>query len=185
MIPIGELTLLLSLFVVSVLGIQYEIYREEKTWDEARDTCSRDNKRLVHVTEHLQHIRIKNYSPFIFDHFWIGLKQADKSYKWTDDSVARFTAWGQGQPNSQTDCVRYSASDFTWETHNCSSMLYFMCENEVAAPKASGSETRGKGLLIGFGAMLGLLLFGILLLQLPCCRSNTVKAIGHFGLGRH
>ncbi|XP_076451434.1 C-type lectin lectoxin-Lio3-like [Babylonia areolata] len=175
---------LLSLCLATVAGIKYDLYQEASTWYEARDTCARDNRRLVHVTEAMEHTRIRNYRPFIFHHFWIGLKVDRGSYKWTDDTVARFTAWGEGQPGSQSECVRYSADDFTWQTHNCSDLLYFMCENDVPRPKASDGMTAATGLLVGFASMLGILLLGILLVQMPCCRSSTVKAIGHFGLGR-
>ncbi|KAL8558021.1 hypothetical protein ACOMHN_049282 [Nucella lapillus] len=155
-----------------------------KTWEDARVTCLGNNQRLVHVTEKLEHSRIKTYSAFIFDHFWIGLKQENSEFKWTNDKVAKFTAWGQGQPSSQSECVRYSATNFQWETYNCSALLYFMCENDVPKARASDKDTMATGLLLGFGTIVGLLLGGVLMLQMPCCRSYTVRAIGQFGLGR-
>ncbi|KAL8564478.1 hypothetical protein ACOMHN_017620 [Nucella lapillus] len=178
--------LLFSLGLVCVAGVKYDLYREATTWFDARDACARDNKRLVQVIEKLDHERIQHYRPYIFNHFWIGLREDQGgSFKWTDDSVAKFTAWGQGQPSSQSDCVKYNTNDFTWQTNNCSDMLFFMCENgQLPGPRVSDGMTAATGLLVGFAAMLGLLLLGILMVQMPCCRLGTVKAIGHFGLGK-
>ncbi|KAK7486080.1 hypothetical protein BaRGS_00022689, partial [Batillaria attramentaria] len=224
--------------IASAYGGKYDLYHNASTWQEARDTCSRDGKKLVMVGGDLEHDRIKNLRPYIgqnlnvkpncgppslceswllsitltlppslppslvhpfhphpgpgrspfllqrldFRHFWIGLRKVKSDFVWLDSSVASFQAWGEGQPSSQSECVRYSADDFTWETYDCSADLAFMCENDVPVGKEAGVETVATGLLVGFGSMLGLLVVGFLLLQLPCCRTYTVKTIGHFGL---
>nr|KAG5698952.1 hypothetical protein BaRGS_024873 [Batillaria attramentaria] len=74
--------------------------------------------------------------------------------------------------------LRKVKSDFVWLD---SSVASFQAWGEVG--KEAGVETVATGLLVGFGSMLGLLVVGFLLLQLPCCRTYTVKTIGHFGLG--
>ncbi|XP_076472279.1 C-type lectin lectoxin-Lio3-like [Babylonia areolata] len=181
----AQVGIFLTVVVTGVHSLQYELYREAMTWDDARDTCSRANQRLVHVTEKLEHTRIHNYRLYIFDDFWIGLKKhVNSEFQWTDAKVPKFTAWGRDQPDNQSACVSYSAANFLWETHNCSDLLYFMCENDVSRTKVSGRDTMMKGLALGFGSILGTFFFFLLLLQMGCCRLNTVKLMGHFGLGR-
>lgn len=50
--------------------------------------------------------------------------------------------------------------------------------------KAITSQVAVTGLSMGFGVMFGVMLLIVALLQMPCCRTNSMVALSSFGVGR-
>ncbi|XP_025083971.1 macrophage mannose receptor 1-like [Pomacea canaliculata] len=183
-----EMVMFLVLFFVNLsvtFGGKYQYFQTAVSWHEAQDRCESQGTFLARVDEMIEHVRIQRMKQFINMEFWIGLRLANSNYQWTDTTTAVFTAWGQDQPNSQSQCVKYRPSDMMWETYNCSASLFFLCENGAASNgKAITSQVAVTGLSMGFGVMFGVMLLIVALLQMPCCRTNSMVALSSFGVGR-
>ncbi|KAL0201651.1 hypothetical protein M9458_004838, partial [Cirrhinus mrigala] len=62
---------------------------------------------------------------------WIGLKRAtQKHWGWShgEDTLAQYSAWNGGGPNSQKECAYLAFG--VWHTYQCTSAFHFVCHDE-------------------------------------------------------
>ncbi len=59
---------------------------------------------------------------------WIGLKNGtQKRWGWSkgEDTLAQYSAWNAGGPNSQSECGFHTSG--VWYTYKCSYSIHFVC----------------------------------------------------------
>ncbi|KAL4224470.1 hypothetical protein ACF0H5_017920 [Mactra antiquata] len=123
-----------------IKGILYELVKSEKTWNEAKDYCSGNGGRLIHINSADKHNRLTNWlaeyssDPFSGKEIWIGLYDPAKIgiFFWVDGSTTSgYNRWGPDEPNNLDGneyCIETKHPDFFWNDVACERGLWSICE---------------------------------------------------------
>nr|XP_056719505.1 asialoglycoprotein receptor 1-like [Euleptes europaea] len=116
----------------------YWVSRLQRPWMEAKRDCERKDSHLVVINspeekKFVDQLRRSSY-------MWIGLTDADGSWKWVDGTgyTVHSEDWGDGQPDhwyghglrGGEDCV-HTFPDGRWNDNHCSRSFAWMCEKEL------------------------------------------------------
>ncbi|XP_029142571.1 asialoglycoprotein receptor 1 [Protobothrops mucrosquamatus] len=112
--------------------------RQEKSWQEAKAECENHDAHLVIITsyEEQQFVAVRVKPHFV----WIGLTDADGSWKWVDGSPYTVVSrdWCPDQPDNwydhglggREDCAHLH-SNGCWNDAHCTRAYGFVCEMET------------------------------------------------------
>ncbi|XP_067240167.1 L-selectin-like isoform X2 [Chanodichthys erythropterus] len=124
------------LILVSVEGWTYHSdNKEQLNWKEAREWCQKHYTDIVMVhNENVTHFLTK-YLPSRSSapYYWIGLKNINDSWTWTDGQIANYQNWGDKEPNSvlpDENCVEYISNpnnNGKWNDESCTRQKYPVC----------------------------------------------------------
>ncbi|XP_046373921.2 mucin-5AC-like [Haliotis rufescens] len=125
----------------SLTGKTFYIYKNEKTWNEARTICEGDGRRLAQIDNQQTSDALKTFSSErlwnddMQGHFWIGLNEGTSGFRWDHCEPASYTFWQNGDPQgSDKPCVFAERDTLEWKSEVCDSSSYqFLCE-EATGP---------------------------------------------------
>eukprot|EP00116_Pleurobrachia_bachei_P007356 sb/3467618/ len=121
-----------------------KFFPAKQTWNNARNSCLRQNSILVAVHSHNSNDFItKNITGGI--RTWIGLHvQNSTRDDWRWSSVAspvEYLNWADGEPNNHLsliygseECVEIEDSSGEWNDENCDSLRPYVCQKSLGCP---------------------------------------------------
>ncbi|XP_048259947.1 cell wall protein DAN4-like [Haliotis rufescens] len=115
----------------SLWGKTFYIYKDSRTWNEARKICESNGRRLAQI-DNKQTVD----ALLAQGHFWIGLNRADNAlyHRWdhcesTDGSS--FTFWAE-EPATDKKCVFAENDILRWKNEVCDSSSYqYLCQEDT------------------------------------------------------
>lgn len=113
---------------------QFEVFKQKKTWYDARRVCRKWGGKLVSVlTPEEQNKVRKMISPHV-QAYWIGARKTSKGYRWVDGKSLKFKNWGKGQPDGtrrgHSTCVAIVGGSH-WMNANCFHKARFICSKRA------------------------------------------------------
>ncbi|XP_075772849.1 C-type lectin-like [Pelodiscus sinensis] len=126
----------------SYLGHCYGYFTQEKSWDEAEAECQEHGEEihLVSILTDGESTKLAGYvkqQQAKTEPVWIGLSDPEhnRSWRWADGSLAKFSAWNRGQPDPPTrneHCVVLERPDFKkWDDYPCDRKFPFVCKQSA------------------------------------------------------
>merc|ERR1712037_135973 len=125
----------------------------QKSWTEAEKFCNVKDCHLASVSnlETHNYIRSKVDPENAQKFFWIGGREVEGKWKWTDGSAWNFEKWAtspEQQPDDNTDgenCLQTTAED-GWNDQDCESVFQFVCsqrkcQNDTVSNNNNNSST--------------------------------------------
>jgi hypothetical protein len=115
-------------------GHSYRLVAMGLTWAAAQANCAVDGGHLLKIESAAENQRAEELLVGLF-HVWIGLRdvQANDTYRWVDDTPLQgFANWGNA--NGSLDCVGLYAENGQWNTRDCSSNEWVVCECDGLPP---------------------------------------------------
>ncbi|XP_071081554.1 uncharacterized protein [Haliotis cracherodii] len=126
----------------SLWGKTFYIYKDSRTWNEARQICESNGRRLAQIDNKqtvdalLAYANTAHWTDNMQGHFWIGLNRADNApyHRWdhcesTDGSS--FTFWAE-EPASDKKCVFAENDILRWKNEVCDSSSYqYLCQEDT------------------------------------------------------
>ncbi|VDD85095.1 unnamed protein product [Enterobius vermicularis] len=98
-------------------------FRNESSWFDSLRNCQRYGASLVSIHNSFQNLHVATLAEKTFESckYWIGLYNidADKKFRWTDNSPTNYSNWLQGQPpqvSEATTVYMSLQSRFKWAT---------------------------------------------------------------------
>ena len=108
-------------------GFLYKAFAEEKTWNEAQETCQRDGGNLAIIWNEQTRDVVRGF----MGEGWIGLTDQWQEGKWQtpDKNDTAYTNWAIHEPNDKgdEDCVLQRSSK-RWNDLACHSKKKFICQ---------------------------------------------------------
>eukprot|EP01084_Bolivina_argentea_P097001 174360_1 len=135
--------LTLLIHIRHIFGIeyvpQYYLITKQLNWTDAQTYCQHEcgsNLVSIHSNEEYNTLRLI-LSQHIQFKIWIGLfnDTREGQYKWADRTIFDYgnqqntTPWANVQNSSAQNCVLLNATNQQWNTANCSTQHYFVCNN--------------------------------------------------------
>lgn len=117
----------------------YYLSSDYKSWNASKEDCEDKNAHLVVINDAREMNFLNKWTNTT--NLWIGLTNADGSWKWVDgtpyDKTPTF--WSEGQPDDWKsyyhgegeDCVEISINGTDWNDNHCSKELLYICEKKI------------------------------------------------------
>ncbi|KAM4736531.1 uncharacterized protein FYW61_006647 [Anableps anableps] len=104
---------------------------DQKTWEEARETCRGSSSDLTVVgdEEEKKFVDGTSWTDSGINGYWIGLRAEGGKWKWIDGSDLTNQAWMQQQPAADGQCVT-SLQNRGWKPVRCNDRNAWICEKK-------------------------------------------------------
>nr|XP_006823885.1 PREDICTED: macrophage mannose receptor 1-like isoform X1 [Saccoglossus kowalevskii] len=131
--------------------VEYEIYTDAVTWDEAIQRCESENGQLARIPDKRTDDLLRDYIYYsgannsVETGFWIGLndRATENTFVWLNGGPVCYTNWAKDEPNNNTkrnaaegqDCAQLRKSrDFKWDDEYCNDIRTkgYICEKQFA-----------------------------------------------------
>uniref|UniRef100_A0A8C5X0X2 MRC1 protein n=1 Tax=Malurus cyaneus samueli TaxID=2593467 RepID=A0A8C5X0X2_9PASS len=106
---------------------------KKRSWSQAHDECARLGADLVSVGDYNERNFLSETIKILHGkslNFWIGLKNDDRRWVWTDKSAMDFVNWGWREPSQKRfeDCGELDALSGSWKAKFCSFKKGYICK---------------------------------------------------------
>jgi hypothetical protein len=109
---------------------QFEVFKQKKTWYDARRVCRKWGGKLVSVLTPEEQNKVRKMIKPHVQAYWIGARKTTKGYRWVDGKSLKFKNWGKGQPDGtkrgNSTCVAIVGGSH-WMNANCFHKARFIC----------------------------------------------------------
>uniref|UniRef100_A0A3P9Q178 CD209 antigen-like protein E n=2 Tax=Poecilia reticulata TaxID=8081 RepID=A0A3P9Q178_POERE len=106
--------------------------KNQKTWEEARETCREKSSDLAVVGNEVEKtfLKEKSWVNSNINGYWIGLGAEGGRWKWIDGSDLTNQTWIQQQPAIDGQCVT-SLQNREWKSVRCTDKNAWICEKKA------------------------------------------------------
>ncbi|XP_015232976.1 PREDICTED: macrophage mannose receptor 1 [Cyprinodon variegatus] len=114
----------------------YDIGGETKTFEEAKQACSKDGANLVDIADRYENaflVSLVGLRPEKY--FWTGLSNTEdkNTFKWTTSRKVTFTHFNMGMPDRKQGCIAMTTGTFAglWDVISCSNKEKYICKKQA------------------------------------------------------
>uniref|UniRef100_A0A3B4DSB4 C-type lectin domain-containing protein n=1 Tax=Pygocentrus nattereri TaxID=42514 RepID=A0A3B4DSB4_PYGNA len=122
-----------ALWTLSFCGTrQFHVVNQDKNWTDAQKYCRENFTDLATIESQEEMNALLAVLKRKTGYFWIGLRQKENCWTWSDGSKFSYSKWNSGEPNNDgTDnCGGLrSANIYRWNDGLCSYTNQFVCYN--------------------------------------------------------
>ncbi|KAM4622511.1 C-type mannose receptor 2 [Discoglossus pictus] len=86
-------------FLNKCFGVRADSKAEEKTWQQARDSCKVLGGELATISNYLEQAFITSILPTVTFDLWIGLHNNEGNFQWVDGQPLSYTNWAPREPS--------------------------------------------------------------------------------------
>lgn len=108
----------------------FEVFKQKKTWYDARRVCRKWGGKLVSVLSEEEQNKVRKMIKPHVQAYWIGARKTSKGYRWVDGKTLKYKNWGKGQPDGKrrgnATCVAIVGGSH-WMNANCFHKARFVC----------------------------------------------------------
>ncbi|XP_078584944.1 C-type lectin-like [Branchiostoma floridae x Branchiostoma japonicum] len=125
-------------------GVCYKSFAEQKTRDEAKQTCASDGGILAIPKDNATNTFLANLAEVVGGR-WLGLIRANSDEQWVFEdgqtlTSSNYSNWYPGEPEP-FDCVGYWATESFWDAKACWKLKGFICQLYEASTTAVQTTT--------------------------------------------